>query len=69
MFSATIYLNQVVNWDGNPQTINKLLADAFGAEDYTECIKDLGAHGIRPISYIDSLDRVCTFSIPTQRFS
>ena len=40
MNSATIYLNQVANWDGNPKTINKLLADAFGAEDYTECIKD-----------------------------
>ena len=66
IFSASKFLYEIANWDGDPETVTQLLAAAFGAEGYLECIKNLEAHGIRPLLYIDSLDKVSTHSILMQ---
>jgi len=62
--SAAISLMEVTNWDGESQGIYKALTTAFGAGDYLECIKDLRARHIEPLSYIDNLNRVSLHSIP-----
>ena len=64
--SASFWLNEVVNWDGKSPNINRVLATAFGAEDYLDCVRNLQARGIDPLSYINSLDRVCTHSVSTR---
>ena len=56
--SAAIFLARVANWDGKSQEIDKELIAAFDAKDYPECIKDLQAQNIEPLSYIDNLDKV-----------
>ena len=66
VFSASKYLYEIANWDGDPTTVNQLLAATFGAKDYLECIKNLEAHGIRPLLYIDSLDKASAHSILMQ---
>ena len=62
-------LNKVVNWDGKSQDIYQALTAAFGAKDYLDFIKNLQAHGIEPLSYIDGLDKVCAFMILMQHDS
>ena len=64
--SASIWLSEVVNWDGKSPDIDRVLATAFGAEDYLDCVRNLQARGIDPLSYINSLDRVCTRSVSTR---
>lgn len=55
--SASVFLMEVVNWDGKPQ-VSRALTAAFDAEDYLECIKNLHARHIEPQLYINSLDKV-----------
>ena len=64
---ASTWLNEVVNWDGKSLDINRVLTAAFGSEDYLDCIRNLQAQGIDPLSYINSLDKVCMHSVSTQR--
>ncbi|KAF9646793.1 kinase-like protein [Thelephora ganbajun] len=56
--SAKTPLMMVANWDGESRDIYQLLTIAFEAEDYLDCIKDLEALGINPLSYIDNLDKI-----------
>lgn len=56
--SASVFLIKVADWDGKVQDIKQALVAAFEANDYLECIKDLQAQNIRPLSYIDNLDKV-----------
>ena len=51
-------------WAGTSQDASQVLAAAFEADDYLECIKDLRARNIEPLSYINSLDKVSPPSIP-----
>ena len=51
-------------WAGTSQDISQVLTAAFEADDYLECIKDLRARNIEPLSYINSLDKVSPHSIP-----
>ena len=53
----------VANWDGKSQDITQVLATAFEAEDYVDCIKNLQVRGIEPLSYINSLDKVRMFPV------
>ena len=55
---ASISLREVANWDGKSLGIYQVLAAAFNAEDYLDCIKYLPARNIDPLSYINSLDKV-----------
>lgn len=61
--SASIFLIRVVNWDGTSQDIGQALIAAFDANDYLDCVKNLRAQNIEPLSYIDSLDKVGSCSI------
>jgi len=61
--SAAISLTKVANWDGKSQEIREVLITAFDADDYLECIEDLGAQHIEPLSYINNLDKVGLSSI------
>jgi hypothetical protein len=62
--SASTSLMKVANWDGTSQDINQVVTTAFEAGDYLACVKDLKAHKIDPQSYINSLDKVGSYSIP-----
>ena len=55
---ASISLMEVANWDGKSQDIYQVLTAAFNAQDYLDCIKNLRARNIDPLSYINSLDKV-----------
>ena len=57
---APLWLNNILNWDGNCPDTEQMLTTAFEAKDYLECIKDLKKRGVEPKSYINSLDNVCT---------
>ena len=56
--SASVFLEQITNWDGKAEDICQALTAAFEATDYLDCIKDLRARNIDPSSYINSLDKV-----------
>jgi len=57
--SASALLHWIVQWDGGPpQEISRVLTEAFGADDYPDCIRDLEGRGIDPQLFINSLDRV-----------
>ncbi|KAF9644933.1 kinase-like protein [Thelephora ganbajun] len=56
--SASISLKKIVDWDGKSQDIGQALATAFEADDYLDCIKDLPALDIDPLSYINNLDKI-----------
>ena len=60
--SASVSLRKVANWDGQSQ-ISQVLIAAFDADDYLECINNLPARGIKPQLYINSLDKVGSYSI------
>ena len=60
--SASISLKAIANWDGSSKAIYGVLAAAFGAKDYLDCIKNLPKRGIDPESYINNLDKVRLFS-------
>jgi hypothetical protein len=62
--STSISLKKVANWDGTFQDIEQVLSTAFKAEDYLDCIKDLESHNIITQTYIDNLDKVCSYSTP-----
>lgn len=62
--SASIFLTQAANWDGESQEVYKALTAAFDAEDYLKCIENLRARDIEPQLYIDNLDKVSSNSIP-----
>ena len=61
--SASIWLNKVISWDGERSGIQRALKSAFKAEDYEDCTGDLQARGIEPLSWIESLDKVCVHII------
>lgn len=63
MISTFDLLNKVAHWDGSPHDIKQVLKAAFDANDYLDCIGDLRAQKIDPLLYIDSLDKVGSFSI------
>ena len=56
--SASVFLEQVANWDGKTQDVYRALTAAFKAADYLDCIKNLRD----PRSYINSLDKVSSYS-------
>ena len=56
--STGISLAKVANWDGKSQDIHQVLVTAFEASDYLDCVKDLRAQNIEPLSYVNSLDKV-----------
>ena len=56
--SASVYLREIVNWDGTSQDIDKVLTAAFAAKDYSRCVRDLRAAKISPLSYANALDKV-----------
>lgn len=58
--SASTSLKEVSNWDGKSQAIYQVVAAAFEAKDYADCIRNLQARGIEPGLYINSLDQVRT---------
>jgi len=60
--SASISLIKVAKWDGKSQDITQVLTTAFDAKDYLDCIKDLPARKVDPLSYIDNLDKVSSSS-------
>jgi hypothetical protein len=62
--SASVPLMKVANWDGRSQDINQAVTAAFESSDYLACVKDLKAYKIDPQSYINSLDKVSSYSIP-----
>lgn len=58
--SSTTSLRIIASGDlTSPQAVAQLLTDALGADNYSECIKNLPSHNIDPQSYIDGLDKVC----------
>ncbi|KAF9789408.1 kinase-like domain-containing protein [Thelephora terrestris] len=59
-----LWLDTVVNWDGNSPDIHQALIAGFEAEDYLTCIKGLEERGIEPVSYINNLDKVIN-SLPS----
>jgi hypothetical protein len=65
--SASSSLNEIANWDGKSQAIYEVLATAFGARDYLDCIKNLQVRGIDPGSYINNLDKVRSRPISSLR--
>lgn len=67
--STSALLHRITQWGGgSPQEIGQVLTMAFGAEDYTDCVRDLKERDIDPQSYINSLDRVSSaHSISAQR--
>ena len=65
--STPLLLDEVVNWDGKSPDIDQVLTAAFGAEDYLDSIRNLQSRGIDPLSYINSLDKVCAHSVSARR--
>ena len=64
---APIWLNEVINLDWESPDASHVLTTAFEAEDYLDCIENLRERGIDPISYINSLDKVCKILILIRR--
>jgi len=65
--SAVTSLIKVVSWDGNFRDISSELTSAFDAEDYLDCIENLRARNIEPVTYINNLDKVNSCSILKHR--
>ena len=61
--TASTFLMKVANWDGESWDIDQMLTAAFNAGDYLDCIKDLRARQIEPLSYINNLDKVRLHSV------
>jgi hypothetical protein len=61
--SAAVSLVKVANWDGESQDIDRVLTTAFEANEYLDCIKNLRALNIEPLSYINGLDKVSSYLI------
>lgn len=56
--SASIPLKTIAHWNEASDGVDRELTDAFEAEDYLECIRDLWEIQVVPLSYINSLDKV-----------
>ena len=54
---------KIISWHGKSRDIEQVLITALEADDYLDCIKDLKAQGVDPLSYIENLDKVspCPF--------
>ena len=61
---AAAFLRKIADWDGNSWDVDQMLIAAFEADDYLDCVNDLKAQNIDPLSYINSLDEVSSYSIP-----
>ena len=58
---TTNHLRLIASGDlTSPKTITAILINAFGAGDYSACLKGLQSVGIDPQSFIDGLDKVCS---------
>ena len=62
-FSAAFFLRIIADWDGVFQGIDQVVTIVFGADGYLDCIKDLKAQNIDPLSYINNLDKVSLYLI------
>ncbi|KAF9644871.1 kinase-like protein [Thelephora ganbajun] len=51
-------LHRIAHWDGSSQGMSQVLTTVFAAEDYLDCIRDLGKRNIDPQMYINSLDQI-----------
>ena len=67
LLPAATFLRKVAEWDGNSPNIDQVLTAAFEADDYLDCVNDLEAQNVDPLLYINSLDKVSSYSIPKQR--
>ena len=67
--SASIPLVKIAKWDGISRDIIQALITAFDAEDYPDCIRNLEAQGIKPLLYVNNLDKVYASPIPRPYFS
>jgi hypothetical protein len=65
-FPLPSWLTDMLNWDGKSD-ISRVLNTAFGDANYLDWIKNLKERGIKPLSYINSLDKVCVPSSSTRR--
>ena len=65
--STSDLLNKVVRGNGSPHEIKQVLNAAFDAKDYLDCITNLRARNIDPLSYINSLDKVCSCLVIWER--
>lgn len=55
------YLRLIANGDlTSPKAIAATLTNAFGAGDYSICLKSLRSTGIDPQAFIDGLEKVCS---------
>ena len=61
--STSDLLNTIAHWNGSPHDIEQVLNATFDANDYLDCIRNLRTQNIDPLLYIDSLDKVSSFSI------
>ena len=61
--TAHYALRGISNWDGKSQGIDQVLAAAFEAGDYLDCVKNLRTLNIDPVSYINKLDKVNSYLI------
>lgn len=64
---TTDHLRLIASGDlTSPKTITTTLISAFGAGDYSACIKGLHSVGIDPQSFVDGLDKVCPHPLLSQ---
>jgi len=56
--SASVHLSRISQSKVTPQDAQQVLAAAFTADDYIDCIRDLVGWNIDPQAYIDGLDQV-----------
>ena len=48
----------IANWDGKSQDTSEILTAVFKDEDYMDCIGNLRATDIDPLSFVNNLDKV-----------
>ena len=58
--SASVHLSLISQKKVSPQDAQEVLAAAFSAHDYIDCIRNLTGWQIDPQEYIDGLDQVCS---------
>ncbi|KAF9646900.1 kinase-like protein [Thelephora ganbajun] len=56
--STKISLTKITNWNEKSGDISQMLTTAFESKDYLDCVKNLRALDIDPLSYINSLDKI-----------
>lgn len=51
-------ISMIANWDGKSQDTSEILTAVFKDEDYMDCIGNLRATDIDPLSFVNNLDKV-----------